>query len=163
MSYKHGIKQQIKQCIENSPYSKKSMTVLLEDYYHNALYESKKTGQSIESMTYEILDGVGEGCLLKPECVEEVLENILDIISNTIRESAQENIYRKKKKLYWAEIQLSKAIETEQSYIIESIEACKAYAKEKSLKTLEEQSRQYESKLSGSIYILADKIKYTNE
>jgi len=163
MSYKHDIKQQIEQSIKNSAYGKKRLTELIEDYYRNALYESKKTGQSVESMTYEILEGAGEGCLVKAGCAEEMLEDILDIISNTIQESAQEHIYRKKRQLYWAEKQLSETIETEQSYVMESIEACKAYAKEKSLKTLEERLQQYESKLSGSIYILADKIKYTIE
>ena len=118
MSYKHDIKQQIEQSMKNSAYSKKSLTELIEDYYRNALYESKKTGQSIESMTYEILEGVGEGCLVQAECVEEVLEDILNIISKTIKENAQEHIYRKKRQLYWAEKQLSETIEAEQSYVM---------------------------------------------
>ncbi len=139
------------------------MTALIEECYREALYESKKTGQSVESMTYEILEGVGEGSLLKPEYAEEVLENILNIISATLEESAQESIYRKKRKLYWAKMQLSETIETEQSYVKEAIEACREYAKEKSLKTLEEQLHQYESKLSRNIYILAEKIKYNAE
>jgi len=159
MSYKDDIKQ----CIENNPYNDKRLTELLEDYYRKALYESKKTGQSIESMTYEILEGMTESSLFKEACAEEVLENILDIIGNTLKESAQESIYRKKKKLYWAQMQLSETIETEQSYIMESLEACREYAKEKSLKTLEARLHQYESKLSDSIYILADKIKYNAE
>ena len=149
--------------MENNAYSQKSMTALLEECYRKALYEAKKTGQSVESMTYEILEGVEEGSLLKPEYAEEVLENILDIISATLEESAQESIYRKKRKLYWAKMQLSETIETEQSYVTEAIEACRAYAKEKSLRTLEEQVHQYESKLSSHIYILADKIKYNGE
>jgi len=163
MSYKHDIQQQIEQSTENSDYGKKSLTELIADYYRNALYESKKTGQSVESMTYEILDGAGEGCASKAACAEELLEEMLDIISHTIHESAQEHIYRKKRQLYWAERQLTETIEAEQSYVMESLEACKAYAEEKSLKRLEEKLQQYESKLSDSIYILADKIKYTIE
>ena len=149
--------------MENNPYSQKSMTALLEECYRKALYEAKRTGQSIESMTYEILEGVGESALLKPEYAEEGLKNIVDIISATLKESAQERIYAKKRKLYWAKKQLSEAIEAEQSYMTEAIEACREYAKEKSLRTLEEQVHQYESKLSSDIYILADKIKYNAE
>jgi len=163
MSYKDDIKQQIKKCIENVSHDEKAIAELLENSYNEALYESKKAGQSVESMTYEILEGVEEGCLSKPEYAEEVLENALNIISNAIRKSAQEHIYRKKKKLYWAEVQLSDTIEAEQACLEEAMEAYKQYAKEKSFKTLEKRLYAYESKLSESICILADKIKYNNK
>jgi len=160
MSYKDDMKQQIKKFIENAVYSKEAIAELFEDCYNKALCECKKTGQSVESMTYEILEGVEEGCLSKPEYLEEVLGDALDIISSTIRESAKEHIYREKKKLYWAEVHLSDTIEAEQACLVEAIEACKQYARKKSLEALEKKLYACESKLSGSIYILADKIKY---
>ncbi len=163
MSYKDEIKGKVEAIFKEGKPDFQKITEVLKTVYTKALYESKKTGQSIESITYEILEGVEEGAKLKPEKMQEVLKNAAEEITELIHESAHECISQSHKAANIAKSRLQDTIEAEKSHLLESIEAFKSYAKDKSHHLFATGLNQTEEKVSQWIHNITDKIEYSQQ
>ena len=131
MSYKEELKHEIASIL--SPSSKlHDISDTLHALYSQALEESKKTGQSVSSITYEVLEGIEESYAQHVEHIETQLSHASVMIALIIYESAQNNIEEKEKILQQAKAQLIDTIELEILHLLESIETFESYADDKS-------------------------------
>lgn len=162
MSYKDEVIRQLTN-ISSQNDSKSvadDITRMVENIYTKALLESKKTGQSVESITYEILEGLEEGLntIHKTE-IEKVLQNASHIITDVIHKCAQENILQKHQNLKRASEILDETIEAEKAHLLESMEAFKAYAHDHTHTLFADNLYHLQDKLNELIHTVADKIK----
>ncbi len=161
MSYKDEIKRMLTTIANKNEHeeSLENITKVIETIYTKALLESKKTGQSVESITYEILEGVEEGLdAIHKIKIEQVLQNASDIITDVIHKCAQENISHKHQNLQIAAKKLEETIEAEKSHLLESMEAFKAYANDHTHIHFEKNLHQLEEKLKHFLNTVTDKI-----
>jgi len=131
MSYKEELKHEIASIL--SPSAKpQNISDILHTLYTRALEESKKTGQSVSSITYEILEGIEESHSQHLKHIETQLSQASVMIALIIYESALNNIEEKEKRLQQAKAQLIDTIELEILHLLESIETFEHYADDKS-------------------------------
>ena len=131
MSYKEELKDEIASIL--SPHvQQQDISVILHTLYIRALDESKITGQSISSITYEVLEGLEESYYEHREHIEKQLSHASVMIALIIYKSAQKSIEEKEKKLEQAKAQLIDTIELEILHLLESIETFESYAQDKS-------------------------------
>ena len=162
MSYKEEIQEMV-QKIPASADPKEveaHVTEILNTLYTKALAESKKTGHSVESITYEILEGLEEG--LKghdKEEIETILHNASETITNLIHSCAQESIFRSNKNLQVATEKLKETIAAEKAHLLESMEAFKAFAADHKHPELTQKLHETETKVKHLLKTITDKIK----
>jgi len=133
MSYKNDLKYKIASVLHHkNDHSPHTITQILHTIYKQALEESKQTGQSVSSITYEVLEGLEEGHYEYPEHIEKKLSHASVMIALIIYESAQKNIEEKEKKLQQAKAKLIDTIELEILHLLESIETFESYAEDRS-------------------------------
>ncbi len=135
---------------------------VIEEVYTRALEESKKTGQSVESITYEVLEGLEEGYTKKTEMLEEVLKRAILVISKVIHQSAMENILKKDERIHLAKLQLENSIEEEQMRLKDSLDTFKHYAEDKSYKTFKVYLEEIESEIEEMVNLLENKMQYNH-
>ncbi len=123
MSHKEDVKQSISHDI---------MIENLQTVYKCNLEDSKKTGQSISSITYQMLETIEENYDKHKLNIEVQLIKASTIIVQLIVESAQKNITEKEKKLASDYASLRDTIESEILHLLESIETLEAYANDQS-------------------------------
>ena len=131
MSYKEELKDEIASIL-SPDVQQQDISVILHTLYTRALEESKKTGQSVSSITYEVLEGVEESHYEHREHIENQLIHASSIIALIIYKSAQKSIEEKEKKVQQAKAQLIDTIEMEILHLLESIETFESYAQDKS-------------------------------
>jgi len=131
MSYKEELKDEIAS-ISSPSVTPHEISKILHSLYTRALEESKKTGQSVSSITYEILEGIEESHSHHIENIETQLSHASVIIALIIYKSAQSNIEEKEKKLQQTKDKLIDTIELEIVHLLESIETFEHYAEDKS-------------------------------
>ena len=131
MSYKEELKHEVASILSSSD-KFYDISNILHVLYTRALEDSKKTGQSVTSITYEILEGIEESHSQHIEHIETQLSHASVMIALIIYESAQNNIKEKEKKLQQAKAQLIDTIELEIVHLLESIETFEHYADDKS-------------------------------
>ncbi len=131
MSYKEELKHEIASIL-SSDVQHQDISVILHTLYTRALVESKKTGQSISSITYEVLEGVEESHSEYRELIEKQLSHASGIIAIIIYKSAQKSIEEKERKVQEEKAQLIDTIELEILHLLESIETFESYAQDKS-------------------------------
>ena len=131
MSYKEELKDEIVS-ISSPHVQQQDISGILHTLYTRALEESKKTGQSISSITYEVLEGLEESHYEHREHIEKQLSHASVMIALIIYKSAQKSIEEKEKKLEQAKAQLIDTIELEILHLLESIETFESYAQDKS-------------------------------
>ena len=133
---------------------------IIEDLYIKALDESKRTGQSVESITYEILEGLEEGLnTLHRDLVEQLLQAASKTITDIIHKSAQENISRKNRNIQLAIDKLHDTIEAEKAHLIEAMEAFKAYADDHTHRHFAENLHHLQERLEKLLHTVTDTIK----
>ncbi|HHS93319.1 MAG TPA: hypothetical protein ENK82_08220 [Campylobacterales bacterium] len=119
MSYKEQLKHEIEALVEKHPQQSDILNIL-HKVYLQALDESKKTGHSLSSMTYEILEALEE----------HHLEDAFALIPTIIYESAKERIEKEEKKLEQGRLKLIDIIELETLHLLESLETFHDYAQD---------------------------------
>ena len=126
MSYKEQLKDEIESILHHNP-KQDAILRIFNNVYTQALEESKKTGHSISSITYEILEGLEES---QPHhaSLESHLSGASVLISIIIYESAKEKIDKQEKELEQIKAKLIDTIESEIFHLLESLETCNAYA-----------------------------------
>jgi len=131
MSYKEELKDEILSILSPSV-QYHDISVILDTLYTRALEESKKTGQSVSSITYEILEGIEESHYQHRAQVEPQLSHASMMMGLIIYQGAKKSIEEKEKKLQLAKAQLIDTIELEIFHLLESIETFESYADDKS-------------------------------
>lgn len=150
MSYKEELKHEIASILSTCV-QYPDISVILDRLYTRALEESKKTGQSVSSITYEILEGIEESHYQQKEQIEPQLSHASVMIGLIIYESAKRSIEEKEKKLQLAKAQLIDTIELEIFHLLESIETFESYADDKSHRDFEQSLSKTKSDILDNI------------
>jgi hypothetical protein len=152
MSYKEELKHRVASVLCHTPrLPDEEIKKILHTLYTQALEESKLTGQSISSISYEILEGLEECYHHKSKHIEQELHQASMLMAVILYESAQKNIKQKEKKLQQSKAQLIDTIEMEILHLLESIETFESYAEDKS-------HRQFKQSLSKTKSDILDNI-----
>jgi hypothetical protein len=159
MSYKDEMKKKIYNILEDGEPNKTLLYTHIKNLYEKALYESKITGQSIESITYEILEGLEEYYKVQPQETEEILNHCSTIMINIVHETALKTLENKNKKIIQAKIQLIETLEVEKTHLWETLLTFKNYAQDNSHSHFKKSLHQTESDIIDKICILSDYIK----
>jgi uncharacterized protein YutE (UPF0331/DUF86 family) len=162
MSYKDEIKTKLAELSSSNDSRELEARInkTVQIVYTKALNESKKTGQSVESITYEILEGLEESLnTMHKNRVEELLHSASQTITDVIHRCAQENISHKNKNVQKAINHLHDTIEAEKAHLLESMEAFKAYAHDHTHKIFAKNLHHLQEKLTQMIHTVTEKIK----
>ncbi|GEM_PF-2269616 len=151
MFYKTRIKSQIASIADDSPDMNHQVMDLLQRIYDEAMTKTRKTGESIESITYEVLEGIEEGLLSKKLDIDEILNGVADVMVDLIYDHAQENIRKSQIKKELAQEHFKEAIEKEKAHLLSSMETFQLYAHEKDLPHFEKNLHLIETKVSQKI------------
>ena len=134
----------------------------LETLYTKALRESKKTGLSVESTTYEILEGLEEALHqhgLDKTQVQTILHHASESITEVIHTCAQESVSHSHHNLMIATQKLQETIEAEKAHLLESMEAFRAYAKDHAHVDFEKKLSDLQQKLNQLLHTVTEKIR----
>ncbi len=134
VSYKEDIKNEIAKIPADHPTYESAVTRKIGKVYTRALRDSTKTGESLESFTYEILEGVAEAL---EERSERILQESMETITKILHENARSCIEISYRKAQIAQARFLETIEHEKMQLAESFEAFRAFVKERSLRHLE--------------------------
>jgi dienelactone hydrolase len=163
MSYREDVREAIVKLLEQMPPEEGYIDREIRRVYAKALEEAKLTGASVESMTYEVLEGIEEGLATYPERIEPTLARAARVIADLLHHSATEDIARQKKRLTHAKRALEQTIEAEKTHLMESLDALHAYANDRHYPRLQESLYQTQSMVKEHILKLAGEIMYNHE
>ncbi len=124
MSYRQLMKEEMEKMSSNRTLFEKK----LRKVYAQALEEAKRTGYSIESMTYELLEGMEEGLPLSSSEKESSLLHASKIMLDLLQHSAAEDIDRSERRLQVAQEALHESMESEKRHIQQTLETFKEYS-----------------------------------
>ena len=130
MSYKTDIKYKVTLLKKDDFIYKLHALVKIE--FSKALNDSKVTGQSIQSITYEFLEALEE---VFDSQKDETLEQLSSIMLDTLYTNANANIQKASDLLGRVEENFYEHIELEKFQLLELIETFKSYATERDLHT----------------------------
>ncbi len=167
MSYKNDVLIKIKNIIAQDEDIESEIEKFIKNDYKRLIEDYKKTGQSIEGITYEMLEGIEDGLQNSTKQSKEILKNSSKILIDTAKESAKESVEESfnlinkhkeefnkelnnidnnlnkinilfKKDLEKAYRQFYENIEHEKSHLLEVINGISIYSKDKSYNFFEE-------------------------
>lgn len=156
MSYKNSIKTEIGTAMLENP-DTDVIDTILEPIYSRALEEAKITGQSIESITYEILEGLEEALCSQNRQIAHALEDAAEKMADIIHRNAKEDIAHHQKLTQIAQERLAERIDTEKAHLHELSEALHRYADEKAHRHLSDKLHSLEAKIKSLITSLTQK------
>ncbi len=160
MFYKTSIKSEVASISKDSPDVSKKVIDSLKRVYEDAIGGARKTGESIESITYEVLEGIEEGLTSKNHDIEDILNGVAGEMVELIYDHAQESIRRSQIKKDLAEEYFKEAIEKEKAHLLASMETFQLYAKEKELPNFEKNLHVIETKVSQKIEAIHNTFKH---
>jgi len=160
MSYRDDVREKIIRILETMPDETKAFERVIRQVYAQALEEAKRTGHSIESITYEVLEGVEEGMETAPHRIEEMLEKASLIMADILQHSAQEDIVRRYRRIIFAREALEETIEAEKRHMMESFDAFSAYAQTRGYRRFGENLYRIGSTMMQQIEKLVEEIVY---
>jgi len=155
MSYKDRIKTAIEAIPKEEDCFDEKVLEQVEAVYQEALEDARVTGESVESVTYEILEGLEEALL---ERDETLLTKATDKMTEVIHNSAQNCISAGTRRVDLATRQLEETVEREKAHLIESLEAFKAFAAERSLHRFSSHLAETESRIKNLMHKLGERI-----
>ncbi len=162
MFYKTSIKAEVAAISHDNPDLGKKVIDVLRTVYDDAIKRAKKTGESIESITYEILEGLEEGLMSKHQDIEPVLKVAADTMVELIYDHAQENIRNSQIKKDLAQEHFKETIEKEKAHLAASMETFQLYAKDKELRIFEKKLHSIETEVSQKIEAIHNTFKRCN-
>ncbi|NPA59454.1 MAG: hypothetical protein GXO30_03145 [Epsilonproteobacteria bacterium] len=137
MLYRQEISKDISKLDVNSSSFKKEFEKVVRYWYAKALEEAKATGHSIESITYDILEGIEDGLKDSSFSVEDGLSYSVDIMVDLLHHSALLDIAKYEKRVYYAQEALKEKLTAEKSNLLDTLETFKVYAKDNNHLTFE--------------------------
>ena len=160
MSYKEEVKTKIGAIKDGEEAYEARVSEIVREVYARALEEAKITGESVESVTYEILEGIQEALLDRHE---EILRKVSEKMIEIIHDQANDCITVKHQKARQAQQALEETIEREKAHLNESLEAFRAFAREKSLSRFAHHLQQMEAHVKGLIHGLTQRITFLGD
>ncbi len=160
MFYKTSIKSEVASISHDSPDMSRKVMESLKRVYDDAITKTRKTGESIESITYEVLEGIEEGLISKKLDIEDILNGAADAMVELIYDHAQENIRKSQIKKELAQEHFNEAIEKEKAHLLSSMETFQLYAREKELPNFEKNLHVIETKVSQKIRAIQNTFEH---
>jgi len=158
MSYKDEIVEKVPEILEGS--DMRNLHDYIETLYERAVDEAKRTGQSIESMTYEILEGLDASYDAYPREIESVMASSPTIMIKVMHHAAVLSLQKSNQKVAQAKRQRTETLEAEKAYLLEALDTLKVYAQENSHAGLQKSLGQTQSDIMAKIHILVDLIEH---
>ncbi|HHD77974.1 MAG TPA: hypothetical protein ENK97_04280 [Campylobacteraceae bacterium] len=155
MRYKEEVKAKIASISDGEEAYEEQVRRIVTEIYSRALDEAKVTGESVESVTYEILEGIQEALL---ERHEEILRRVSEEMVDIIHAHANDCIELQHKKAKAAQEAFEETIAREKAHLHESLEAFRAFAKEKSLHHFAAHLQRVEAHIKGIMHQMVQKI-----
>jgi len=156
MSYRNIMKEEIERVCGNIHIYPKTVRKV----YAKALEEAKVTGYSVESMTYEILEGLEEGLQCSSKEAEPYLQHASEIMLDLLHHSAKEDILSRHRQLMFAKKMLDETFEAEKNHIAETFNILRSYSASHGYRKFEKSLVQMEVMMMQHIEELAGEIKY---
>ena len=129
MSYKKDINVLIDEVLKENIDVEEKIFSSIKLIYTKAIEESQIIGQSIESITYEIMEGA-EQSLSNISQKEKILNDIAKSILELLYINIKMAITKSKRKLLLASQNYSDTIEKEKDNLLASVDTLKKYAKD---------------------------------
>ena len=129
MSYKKDINVLIDEVLKENIDIDEKIFSSIKLIYTKAIEESQITGQSIESITYEIMEGAEQSLSNiseKEKILNDIAKSILELLYINIKMAITKN----KRKLLLASLNYSDTIEKEKDNLLASVDTLKKYAKD---------------------------------
>ena len=129
MSYKKDINILIDKALKENIDIDEKIFSSIKSIYTKAIEESQITGQSIESITYEIMEGAEQSLSnisQKEKILNDIAKSILELLYINIKIAITKN----KRKLLLASLNYSDTIEKEKDNLLASVDTLKKYAKD---------------------------------
>ena len=158
MSYKDDIKKEIVLANKSAEFNK-AIEDIVESIYLRALRESEITGESIESITYSILEGLEES--LK-ENQKELLFGSIDKIIDTLYLKALKNLQERKEQLKNIRSKLYDTLNRDKEELESIANIIESFHKEKNLEDMESYLEKAKSKIDNLVENLNIKGGHTN-
>lgn len=163
MSYREEMKQMIMGLLTKMPPENEKLDRAIRKVYAKALEEAKQTGGSIESMTYEVLEGIEEALSIYPELIESTLQRSAFLMADLLHHSAKVDIAKREKRLACAKDALDEVIKAEKMHLMESLDAFKAYAQDHQYVQFEKSLDFTASTITHYVLKLAGEMMYNHE
>jgi len=128
------------------------------DIFEKALSHTKQTGQSLESIVYEILEGIEEG-----KKSEESLIESTDSIAHILLQHAEDEMDYSYKKYLMAEKAYQENIARQYAFVHELLETVTHYASDHDHKQLLKRCSDQRSSLMQHMNEIREKISYNHE
>ncbi len=155
-------RQEMKTCIEKLLKEKpedEALKTAVERVFGKALDESRLVGESIESVAYDMMEGVDEG-LAEEEQKETYLHHASELMIDAIHHKAVDQLCRDKKNILRAKAQLHETLEKEKERLQNAMEAFHHYAQDKHRMNLLKDLHKTEQKTVVLIHNLTEKFRY---
>ncbi len=131
----------------------------IESLLPELLRDTKRVGESLESMVYEMLEGVEKGMgdvQAKDVALQQAFERMIEIIEVC----AKQDICRDRKRVTAAKAQLDERIAMEKAHLHEALEAFRHYARDTHRQSLIEKLHLLESAVVKRALSLGEKFGY---
>ncbi len=134
MSYHEEIRREIGTSWREHEGDEAEIVTAVEHVFSRALEEARVTGQSIESIVYEILEGVDEALGVRQEHKERILSAAVERMAKTMQQDAGRAVERSAEALRLARMRFDESIEREKAHLKEMLGAFLGFAQEKAYK-----------------------------
>ncbi len=155
-------RQEMKTCIEKLLKEKpaeEALKTAVEQVFSKALDESIVVGESIESVVYEVMEGIDES-LAEEKKKELYLHRASELILDAVHHKILEQLCRDEKNVLRAKAQLHETLEEGTGRLQAAMEAFRHYAEDKHRMKLLEDLHKTEQKTVELIHHLAEKFRY---
>jgi len=132
----------------------------VSDIFGRALEDSKKAGVSLESVVYEIMEGVEAGLEDSNRFRESYLNHASELIVATIHEESMKKLACEEHKLHAVQYRFNELLALESSYLKDSMESFRHYAKDKHHSTLLTQLDRLETETASILGKMTERFGY---
>ncbi len=132
----------------------------VSDIFGRALESSKKAGVSLESVVYEIMEGVEAGLEDSNRFSESYLNHASELIVATIHKEGMKRLACEEHKMHAAQHRFNEVLALESSYLKDSMESFRQYAVDKHHGILLTQLDRLEMKTASILRKMAERFGY---
>jgi len=136
---------------------KKRVSLIVKDEL-DKIYE---TGESIESLTYEILDEVKKNC--DKTNLNSYIVAALEAILETLDNYAHYKVLNEHKKIIRAKYKIRNLLNMQEVRLKAAFDAIESFLKDNNLHSLQYEVNEIKDKLLHKVYRILDKFKYNKQ
>lgn len=131
MSCYEDTKKAVQQLFQEDRLNEKEILGIVEELFLKEIEMARKTGQRIDTILYEILDGVAESLEESKYPIEKILHKIFSVIVSALEESTKEEITQHHAHVKRAQTRLEDAVEREKNHLQEVFDVIETFSKER--------------------------------